>query len=273
MKKSSLLIGVVVVAAGIYYFGPSLLDSAVKKIVNKYGSEVTGTEVNLEGFSLHPTTGEAAIRKITIANPQNYKMPYLFELNNISVKVDLKSLTSDTVIIEDITVDKPAITYEMLSLTQNNIKEIQNNVNSYLNKSSSNDKAETTSETDSADQSAGKKVIIRHLAINDATLSAAAGDKDVSITLPDITMNNIGDDSKKAGSNIPHAKDTTGANSSHGIATDSILQGNQKSADSSAILPQRKGTDTVVTQDSIRQGKDSSSTEINEEPEVTYIFS
>lgn len=203
MKKSSLLIGVVVVAAGIYYFGPSLLDSAVKKIVNKYGSEVTGTEVNLEGFSLHPTTGEAAIRKITIANPQNYKMPYLFELNNISVKVDLKSLTSDTVIIEDITVDKPAITYEMLSLTQNNIKEIQNNVNSYLNKSSSNDKAETTSETDSADQSAGKKVIIRHLAINDATLSAAAGDKDVSITLPDITMNNIGDDSKKAGSNIP----------------------------------------------------------------------
>ena len=130
-------------------------------------------------------------------------MPYLFELNNISVKVDLKSLTSDTVIIEDITVDKPAITYEMLSLTQNNIKEIQNNVNSYLNKSSSNDKAETTSETDSADQSAGKKVIIRHLAINDATLSAAAGDKDVSIILPDITMNNIGDDSKKAGSNIP----------------------------------------------------------------------
>ena len=203
MKKSSLLISVVVVAAGIYYFGPSLLDSAVKKIVNKYGSEVTGTEVNLEGFSLHPTTGEAAIRKITIANPQNYKMPYLFELNNISVKVDIKSLTSDTVIIEDITVDKPAITYEMLSLTQNNIKEIQNNVNSYLNKSSSNDKAETTSETDSADQSAGKKVIIRHLAINDATLSAAAGDKDVSITLPDITMNNIGDDSKKAGSNIP----------------------------------------------------------------------
>lgn len=203
MKKSSLLIGVVVVAAGIYYFGPSLLDSAVKKIVNKYGSEVTGTEVNLEGFSLHPTTGEAAIRKITIANPQNYKMPYLFELNNISVKVDLKSLTSDTVIIEDITVDKPAITYEMLSLTQNNIKEIQNNVNSYLNKSSSNDKAKTTSETDSADQSAGKKVIIRHLAINDATLSAAAGDKDVSIILPDITMNNIGDDSKKAGSNIP----------------------------------------------------------------------
>lgn len=203
MKKSSLLIGVVVVAAGIYYFGPSLLDSAVKKIVNKYGSEVTGTEVNLEGFSLHPTTGEAAIRKITIANPQNYKMPYLFELNNISVKVDIKSLTSDTVIIEDITVDKPAITYEMLSLTQNNIKEIQNNVNSYLNKSSSNDKAETTSETDSADQSAGKKVIIRHLAINDATLSATAGDKDVSITLPDITMNNIGDDSKKAGSNIP----------------------------------------------------------------------
>lgn len=203
MKKSSLLIGVVVVAAGIYYFGPSLLDSAVKKIVNKYGSEVTGTEVNLEGFSLHPTTGEAGIRKITIANPENYKMPYLFELNNISVKVDLKSLTSDTVIIEDITVDKPAITYEMLSLTQNNIKEIQNNVNSYLNKSSSNDKAETTSETDSADQSAGKKVIIRHLAINDATLSAAAGDKDVSIILPDITMNNIGDDSKKAGSNIP----------------------------------------------------------------------
>ena len=115
---------------------------------------------------------------------------------NISVKVDIKSLTSDTVIIEDITVDKPAITYEMLSLTQNNIKEIQNNVNSYLNKSSSNDKAETTSETDSADQSAGKKVIIKSLTINNGELQAAANvagqNPDISVALPTIQMNNIG---------------------------------------------------------------------------------
>ena len=117
----------VLVIAAAWYFSPSL-ETIVKKVVNKYGSEITGTEVNLQGFKLSLTKGEGEISEITVANPKNYSAPYIFSLGDIFVKVDLKSLATDTIIIEKIAINKPVITYEMLSLTQNNISQIQKNI-------------------------------------------------------------------------------------------------------------------------------------------------
>ena len=202
MKKRNLLLGIVVIAAGVYYFTPSV-NSIVKKIVNKYGSEVVGTEVNLEGFDFSLTKVEASVKELTIANPANYKKPYLFELKNVSVKVDLKSLTTDTIVIDNIEVNNPAITYEMISLTQNNIKEIQNNIETYSARSKAKETEEELSAAEEKSDGSGKKVVIKKLSVNDASLTAAAGGEEVSITLPTITMNNIGEDSQNKGTDIP----------------------------------------------------------------------
>lgn len=197
MKKRYLFLGLVVIAAGAYYFTPSV-SSIVSGLVNKYGSEVTGTAVTLKGFDFSINKGEAEIDNITVANPENYKTPNIFDLNKIKVKVDLKSLTSDTLVIDSVVVDKPEITYEMLSLTQNNIKEIQNNVQNYLNKfvKEAQPAEKNASEAKAAsgdEENAGKKVVIKKLLINEAKLSAAAMGQEVSITLPTIEMNNLGE--------------------------------------------------------------------------------
>ncbi len=198
MKKRYILLGVAVIAAGVYYFTPSLSD-IVSGLVHKYGSEVVGTEVNMKGFDLSLTKGEASINKITIANPENYEKPYLFDLTKVQVNVDLKSLTSDTIVIDSIVVDKPEITYEMLSLTQNNIKQIQDNIQNYLKKSAKPDEAATAAEEaqEKTDDAAGKKVVIKDLQINGAKLAAVVKGKEVSITLPDIEMKNIGEEKQK----------------------------------------------------------------------------
>ncbi len=200
MKKKYIVLGVLVAAiAGAWYFTPSL-ESIVKTLVHKYGSQVTGTDVNLEGFDLSLKNGEGKIKKITVANPEGYKKPYLLSLDGITVKVDLKSLTSDTIIIEKIQIDKPVVTYEMLSLTQNNIKQIQNNIKQFT------DSGKSTSAEAAADQKqdkksetakeGGKKVIIKSLTINNGELQAAANvagqNPDISVALPTIQMNNIG---------------------------------------------------------------------------------
>ena len=200
MKKTKILLGLVVIAAGIYYFTPSV-SSIVSKLVNKYGSEVVGTEVNLSGFDLSLTEGTATVGKLTIANPANYTQPYLFELNNVKVKVDLKSLTSDTIVIEDIEVDKPAIFYEMLSLTQNNIKEIENNISNYTSRNQSADSKKEAAK-DSKEEEGGKNVLIKRLSVKDASLSATLGEQNMSVTLPTITMTNIGG-AKDKGTDIP----------------------------------------------------------------------
>lgn len=201
MKKSTILLGLLVIAAGAYYFTPSL-SSIVSKLVNKYGSEVVGTEVKLNGFDLSLTEGTAQIGKLTIANPKNYKQPYLFELNDIKVKVDLKSLTSDTIIIDSIEVNHPALYYEMLSLTQNNIKEIQQNIKTYTARNQAQETKQELTETQESSSAEGKKVVIKKLSITDTVLSASAGNENINISLPSITMNNIGD-SKSKGADIP----------------------------------------------------------------------
>lgn len=204
MKKRYIFLGlIVIIAAAAYYFTPSL-NSIVRKLVNKYGSEVTGTEVNLKGFDFSITKGTASIDEITVANPKNYKTPYIFDLNKISVKVNLKSLTSNTIIIDSVEVNKPEITYEMLSLTQNNIKEIQNNIQKYLQKSASDKKADEPKKSETPKESGeSKNVIIKKLVISDGKLTAASMGQEVAITLPTIEMSNIGQKSSSKGTDIP----------------------------------------------------------------------
>ena len=163
MKKRYIFLSVlVVIIASVYFFAPSL-ESIVQKIVHKYGSEITGTDVNLKGFKLGLANGEGSISEITVGNPKGYEAKNIFELGNIYVKVNIKSLTSDTIIIEDIEVSKPVINYEMLSLTRNNISDIQENINKNTAKSSSEKKAE---ETQSKDSASSKKVIIKMTIFN-----------------------------------------------------------------------------------------------------------
>ena len=198
MKKKYVILGVLAEAiAGAWYFTPSM-ESIVKKLVHKYGSQVTGTDVNLEGFDLSVKNGEGKIKKITVANPDGYKQPYLLSLDGITVKVNLKSLTTDTIVIEQINIDKPVVTYEMLSLTQNNIKQVQNNIKEFTSsgKQASSKPEEQKKAHTSAKEESGKKIIIKSLTINNGEMQAAANvagkTTDMTVALPTIQMNNIG---------------------------------------------------------------------------------
>ena len=195
MKKRYIFLSIlVVIIAGVYFFAPSL-ESIVQKIVHKYGSEITGTDVNLKGFKLGLANGEGSISEITVGNPKDYSAKNIFELGNIYVKVDIKSLTSDTIIIEDIEVSKPIINYEMLSLTRNNISDIQENIKKNTAKTSTSEKK--TEEAKSEDTAASKKVVIKKLSIKDGEINAIVGKEEaVSVKLPTITMTNIGEDKK-----------------------------------------------------------------------------
>lgn len=196
MKKKYIFLSILVlIIAGVYIFAPSL-ESIVQKVVHKYGSEITGTDVNLKGFKLGLTNGEGRISEITVANPKGYKSNNLFELGEIYVKVDIKSLTSDTIVIDSVEVSKPIITYEMISLTRNNITDIQNNIKKNTAPAVKKEKAASSKPAESPVEKAeasGKKVIIKNLLIKDGEINAIAGRQEtLSVKLPTIQMTNIG---------------------------------------------------------------------------------
>jgi len=201
MKKFSIFVLVIaVIAALTYFFFP--LEMIVKKVVNKYGSEVVGTDVSLQGFKLNPMDGFVEVKEITVANPANYKTKYAVQLGNISVKVNMDSILTDTIIVDEILVNKPVISYEMMSLTQNNIADIISNVNKYSTSSSASTtdtKVEANAEV-KEDNSSAKKVIIKKVVISNGeingAMTAAPDVISASIPLPTVTLTNIGEKSK-----------------------------------------------------------------------------
>jgi hypothetical protein len=200
MKKYIFLAILLVITGGVYYFMTSF-ESIVKKVVHKYGSEVTGTDVNIDGLDISLKEGKATIKKITVANPKGYDSPYLFELAEISVKINLKSLTTDTIIIESVEVHKPVVTYEMKSLTQNNISQIQKNVSSYSSSSSSSSDTAKKEEAKKDDSASSKKVIINKIKIDQGQLNGVVNlevpgiekqSSNVSVKLPQIVITDLG---------------------------------------------------------------------------------
>ncbi len=208
MKKKIFLglLAVVVVAIVAVWIS---LGAIVKKAVNKIGSQIVGTEVVLKSFNLSPFAGSASIGGFTIANPKNYKSPYLLSLGGVSVKLDVKSLFSNTIIINDITVDKPVITYEMLSLTQNNIKQLQENISKNTTSSApeANKKKEEATKDKKEEKTSSKNVIIKKVTIKEGELKAVTaipGDEGlIDVKLPEITLTDIGaPKNNKKGENI-----------------------------------------------------------------------
>ena len=58
-------------------------------------------------------------------------------VGRVAVKVNLKSLLDKTIVIENVEVEKPEITYELLSVTQNNISQLMENIKKNTAKSRS----------------------------------------------------------------------------------------------------------------------------------------
>ena len=113
MKK--ILIGVVVVVllavGGVVYFA-SNLDSIIKAAVEKFGSEATKTQVTLSSVDLTIKTGAASLNGFRMTNPAGFKTDQAMSFGTVSVKIDTGSLTSDVIVIKEVVIAAPDITYE-----------------------------------------------------------------------------------------------------------------------------------------------------------------
>lgn len=111
----------------------SSLGSLIKAGIETYGTEITQAKVTLDSVELDITSGKGALSGLMVGNPKGFKTPSAFKLGRISITIDTASVASDPVIIKEIVITKPDVTYE-LGPGGNNIDAIQNNVNAYMAK-------------------------------------------------------------------------------------------------------------------------------------------
>jgi hypothetical protein len=202
MKKGLLIGGgaviVVVVIAVVFLW--SSLDSIVKAAIETYGSEATQAKVTVNDVSISPTSGSGALKGLVVGNPQGFKTPQAFRLGEISLKLDTGSITGDTILIKEIVIAAPEVTYELAGASDN-IRTLRDNADRYAKSMGAGGTSGTSSTGGTAPKPAetkdegGKKLIIENLYVRSGKVNVAAtvvGGKSIGANLPDIHLKDIG---------------------------------------------------------------------------------
>jgi len=198
MKKVLIGVGVLVVVLGIVLWRVyANLDIIVAKVIEEVGAEVTQTPVRVVGVNLDLMNGRAGVMKLSVANPAGFSKPDIFTLELVSVAVDVDSLGSNPVIIDEIMVNEPRVAYEINQQGTSNLSVLKKNVESYsaANKTGTGAAKE---EQEPAAQGEEIRLIIRKLHFDGGELtglSALKPDKPIKATLPAFTMTDIGQSS------------------------------------------------------------------------------
>jgi hypothetical protein len=109
-------------------YGARRLDGVVESTIERYGSEVTGTGVDVGGVDLALTDGRADLAGITIDNPRGYETDYAVHIGHASVALDIGSLAGDVPVIEEIRLDGARINAEQREAA--NLTDIQKHATS-----------------------------------------------------------------------------------------------------------------------------------------------
>lgn len=179
--------GLLVLTAIAVFFLYSSLDAIITSAIEKFGSEITQTQVTLKETKISATDGKGTLRGFRMTNPANFKTKSSLEFDEISMVLDIKTITDDTIVVKDITISGPIITYEYSS-SGSNIDAIMKNVDSYIGT------GKGSSEKKSSD-GGGKKLIIEKLSILNGKANVSAAilqGKTMSVDLPDIVLKDIG---------------------------------------------------------------------------------
>lgn len=195
MKKGLIIGGgavgaIIVVTVVVFVFVLSGLDRLVKEAVERVGSDATQARVTLAKVEISLTSGSGALAGLKIGNPKGFQTPSAFELGRISVTLDTAKTGADVVVIKEIVIDKPKVTYELAG-TASNVDAIKRNVDSYAKQFSGGAKK----------SGEGPKLIIDHLYIKDGKVDVSAGflkGKSLSTPLPDVHLKDIGKEEKGA---------------------------------------------------------------------------
>lgn len=176
---------VVIVAAGLFLL-LSGLDRIVAAAIEKYGSEATGTKVGVASVRLDLKGGKGTIRNLSVGNPPGFSTPSAFRLEDISVALDTGTVTGNPVVIDQVAIFSPRITYEIDKEGRSNIDLIRKKLAGTPSKEPSGTRT---------GDSGGKKVVIRRLVIEQGEIEirvAALPGKPLSAALPRLEMKNLG---------------------------------------------------------------------------------
>jgi hypothetical protein len=187
------VIAILLIVVGVAVLG-FYLNSMIKAGVEAVGPKITGTTMKLDAVDLSPLSGQGRLKGLVVGNPQGFQTASSFKLADAKVRVDLKTALSNKLVIEEILIDGPEITYEG-GPSGSNISKIQENVAAFTKSVTPKGAADSKPPTKDPAQ---KKVQINQFTLKNAQLNASTSmlkGKTVTLPMPDIHLKDIGKNS------------------------------------------------------------------------------
>ena len=214
VKKVLIVVGVLVVLfGGALLFLFTNLGEIIRRAVSTYGSEATQTSVSLKEADLSVTSGEGRLGGLKVANPKGFTAPSAFEVSNVSLKIDTASLSSDVVLVREVLIEGPQVTFELGPDLKSNLQQIQDAVSAYTKgdddgggkrgggkgggQGGGAGDGSGGGNGKSGGKSDDKLFIIDNLVIRGGRVTLASsigGDRSKSVDLPEIRLTDIGKD-------------------------------------------------------------------------------
>lgn len=176
----------VVLAAAVFF-----LDHVILHGFNTAVPAVLGVDASLGEAQVRLLKGYVSLKNLHIGNPEGYKTDGIFDLDEVTVDLDVPSLATDTIVVELVKVSGARVTYEQ-GLRGSNIGAL-------LDQLSREEEVEKAEEEDKEpSEKPAKKVVIRKLDVDGTRLNVAMTammGAAVPVPMPPIHMEGIGEES------------------------------------------------------------------------------
>jgi hypothetical protein len=159
-------------------YGTDRLDGAVASAIERHGSALTGTRVDVDGLDLALSAGRVDLVGVTVGNPRGYDTDYAVRIGSAAVELDIGSLAGAVPVIEELLLDGALINAEQRAAATN-LTDIQQHAT-----------------TSSGDAPAGEpgRIVVKRFRVRNARVLLTSDHLPTPEELPlrDVVVENIG---------------------------------------------------------------------------------
>lgn len=162
----------------------------IKGGIETVGTRAAEAPVTVRSVRISPFSGAGSLRGLVIGNPRGFRTESAFRVEEVRIAVDLASLAGDRIIVRDMVIDAPEITYEQ-GLTTSNIDALAANISAYAGVTS----APSPREPQYDPPADATKLQIDRFTLKNAKVrlgSVLTGKQPIDIPVFDVTLRDLG---------------------------------------------------------------------------------
>ncbi len=189
MKILASLVVIILLACGgaLWFLADGSLNDYIKAQIETVGKELTEQTVKVDRVDIQLTKGAGSIYGVNLSNPSKYRYPQAFSLGEITLDINLESLTKEPIVIDALVINQPKAFVEFGKNGESNIKDLLDAIDKHLPKSTS---TQQNTSTQAEPRISVSKIVLAGTALS-LDLSDL-GNKEHQLTLPDIELRDLG---------------------------------------------------------------------------------